>query len=45
MSSRRIVYLAFATGTKNFIEPHPTDASKKIRYVSLEGPEAGSGTH
>jgi hypothetical protein len=31
-----------ATGTKNFIEPHPTDATKEIRYVSLEGPEAGT---
>src|SRR5207253_5044960 len=31
-----------ATGTKNFVEPHPTDASKVIRYVSLEGPEAGT---
>jgi hypothetical protein len=31
-----------ATGTKSFIEPHPTDASKVIRYVSLEGPEAGT---
>jgi hypothetical protein len=31
-----------ATGTKNFIEPHPTDASKEIRYASLEGPEAGT---
>jgi len=30
------------TGTKSFIEPHPTDASKVIRYVSLEGPEAGT---
>lgn len=29
-------------GTKSFIEPHPTDASKVIRYVSLEGPEAGT---
>lgn len=29
-------------GTKNFIEPHPTDASKAIRYVSLEGPESGT---
>jgi hypothetical protein len=29
-------------GTKNFIEPHPTDASKVIRYVSLEGNEAGT---
>jgi hypothetical protein len=31
-----------ATGTKSFIEPHPTDATKEIRYVSLEGPEAGT---
>ena len=30
------------TGTKNFVEPHPTDASKEIRYVALEGPEAGT---
>ena len=29
-------------GTKMFIEPHPTDASKAIRYVSLEGPESGT---
>lgn len=27
---------------KNFVEPHPTDASQVIRYVSLEGPEAGT---
>lgn len=31
-----------ATGTKFFVEPHPTDPSKQIRYVSLEGPEAGT---
>jgi hypothetical protein len=31
-----------ATGTKPFVEPHPTDASKVIRYVALEGPEAGT---
>jgi hypothetical protein len=31
-----------ATGTKSFVEPHPTDATKEIRYVSLEGPEAGT---
>ena len=31
-----------ASGTKAFIEPHPTDPSKVIRYVSLEGPEAGT---
>jgi hypothetical protein len=30
------------TGAKYFIEPHPTDASKVIRYISLEGPEAGT---
>jgi hypothetical protein len=30
------------TGTKNFVEPHPTDASKAIKYVSLEGNEAGT---
>ncbi len=30
------------TGAKYFIEPHPTDASQVIRYVSLEGPEAGT---
>ena len=29
------------TGTKSFVEPHPTDASKMIQYVSIEGPEAG----
>jgi hypothetical protein len=31
-----------ATGTKPFIEPHPTDATKEIAYVALEGPEAGT---
>jgi hypothetical protein len=30
------------TGAKFFVEPHPNDASKVIRYVSLEGPEAGT---
>jgi hypothetical protein len=30
------------SGPKYFVEPHPTDASKVIRYVSLEGPEAGT---
>jgi hypothetical protein len=30
------------TGAKYFIEPHPTDASKVIRYVCLEGPESGT---
>ncbi|HET6545138.1 MAG TPA: hypothetical protein VFG55_00145 [Rhodanobacteraceae bacterium] len=31
-----------ATGVKNFVEPHPTDASKEIRYVSIEGREANT---
>ena len=30
------------TGKKYFVEPHPSDASKEIRYVSLEGGEAGT---
>jgi len=30
------------TGAKYFVEPHPTDASKVIRYVALEGNEAGT---
>lgn len=31
-----------ATGSKSFVEPHPTDASKEIRYASLEGREVGT---
>jgi hypothetical protein len=31
-----------ATGAKFFVEPHPRDAAKVIRYVALEGPEAGT---
>jgi hypothetical protein len=30
------------TGAKYFVEPHPSDPEKVIRYVSLEGPEAGT---
>jgi hypothetical protein len=30
------------TGAKYFIEPHSLDASKVIKYVALEGPEAGT---
>ncbi|HEX9147994.1 MAG TPA: hypothetical protein VF958_02415 [Thermoanaerobaculia bacterium] len=30
------------TGTKSFADPHPTDPSKMIAYVSLEGPESGT---
>lgn len=29
-------------GVKNFVQAHPTDATKEIVYVSLEGPEAGT---
>jgi hypothetical protein len=31
-----------ATGTKAFVEPHPTNPALTIRYVALEGPEAGT---
>lgn len=31
-----------AIGRKLFLEPHPTDATKVIRFVALEGPEAGT---
>jgi hypothetical protein len=31
-----------ATGTKSFVDPHPTDPKKVIRFISLEGPEAGT---
>jgi len=34
--------LTTGTGTKSFVDPHPTDPSKVIKYVSLEGPEAGT---
>ena len=30
------------TGAKSFVEPHATDPAKEIRYVTLEGPEAGT---
>lgn len=33
-----------ATGVKFFVEDHPTDATKEIAYISLEGPEAGTYT-
>jgi len=29
-------------GTKNFVQDHPTDPTKQIVYVSLEGPESGT---
>ena len=31
-----------ASGTKPFVEPHPTDPTLVIRFVALEGPEAGT---
>ncbi|HWC65285.1 MAG TPA: hypothetical protein VG777_04315 [Thermoanaerobaculia bacterium] len=30
------------TGAKYFVEPHPTDPTKEIRYVCLEGRESGT---
>jgi len=30
------------TGTKNFVEDHPTDPSKEIVYAAMEGGEAGT---
>jgi hypothetical protein len=27
-------------GTKNFVQPHPTDASKQIKYIAVEAPAA-----
>lgn len=30
------------SGTKNFVQPHATDATKEIVYTCLEGPEAGT---
>jgi hypothetical protein len=29
-------------GTKYFVQPHPTDPTKEITYICLEGPEAGT---
>jgi len=31
-----------ATGLKAFLEPHPTDPTRVIQFVALEGPEAGT---
>jgi hypothetical protein len=30
----------FTATTKSFVQPHPTDPGKEIRYVSLEGPHS-----
>jgi hypothetical protein len=29
-------------GNKNFVTPHPTDPTRQIAFVSLEGPESGT---
>jgi hypothetical protein len=31
-----------ATNLKSFVEPHPTDPTKQLRFVCLEGPESGT---
>lgn len=31
-----------ATGSKSFVQPHPRDPSREIRFVSLEGNETGT---
>ncbi|MEO8959713.1 MAG: hypothetical protein ABI304_12265, partial [Rudaea sp.] len=31
-----------ASGSKSFVEPHPTDPTREIRYASLEGREVGT---
>ncbi len=31
-----------ATGTKSFVDPHPTDPNLVVKFVALEGPEAGT---
>jgi len=35
-------YHLTAVGGKSFVEPHPTDATKVIKYVCAEGPEQGT---
>ena len=30
------------SGTKHFVQPHPTDPTREIVYTCLEGPEAGT---
>jgi hypothetical protein len=34
--------ISLSCSASSFVEPHPFDPSKEIRYVSLEGPEAGT---
>jgi hypothetical protein len=33
------------SGTKAFVQPHPTQRDKEIVYIALEGPEAGTYIH
>jgi hypothetical protein len=41
-ASLHVVGSLNVTGTKNFVENHPTDPSKEIVYAALEGGEAGT---
>jgi hypothetical protein len=47
-SSSQFAYALFcvgnlgATGTKSFVQPHPSDPSKEVRFVCLEGNESGT---
>jgi hypothetical protein len=34
--------ITVTNGSKSFVEPHPYDPEKEIRFVSLEGPENGT---
>jgi hypothetical protein len=41
-ASLHVVGSLNVTGTKNFVEDHPTDPSKEIVYAAMEGGEAGT---
>ena len=41
-STLHVVGSLNVTGTKNFVEAHPTDSSKEIVYAAMEGGEAGT---
>jgi len=41
-STLHVVGSLNVTGTKNFVEAHPTDPSKEIVYAAMEGGEAGT---
>ena len=34
--------ITVVNGAKSFVEPHPTDPTKQIRFAALEGPESGT---